>query len=163
MLGSCCQATCNGSLKCRVRSVYTTAPARSHSSLYTEGAGITTLRRQLNHTIIANPRPRPACSSILSDFMVLSVSNFKMAHRSSLYTLGAGITTLRRQLNHTIIANPRPRPACSSILSDFMVLSVSNFKMAHRSSRSILSRSIIILNVFCISKRPCSQFETFTN
>ena len=112
MLGSCCQATCNGSLQCRVRSVYTTAPARSHSSLY---------------------------------------------------TLGAGITTLRRQLNHTIIANPRPRPACSSILSDFMVLSVSNFKMAHRSSRSILCRSIIILNVFCISKRPCSQFETFTN
>ena len=112
MLGSCCQATCNGSLKCRVRSVYTTAPARSHSSFY---------------------------------------------------SLGAGITTLRRQLNHTIIANPMLRPACSSILSDFMVLSVSNFKMAHRSSRSILSRSIIILNVFCISKRPCSQFETFTN
>ena len=83
MLGSCCQATCTGSLKCRVRSVYTTAPARSHSSLYTLGAGITTLRRQLNHTIIAKPRPRPACSSILSDFMVLSVSNFKMAHRSS--------------------------------------------------------------------------------
>ena len=101
MLGSCCQATCNGSLKCRVRSVYTTAQARIHSSLY---------------------------------------------------TLGAGITTLRRQLNHTIIANPRPRPACSSILSDFMVLSVSNFKMAHRSSRSILSRSLIRLNVFCISK-----------
>ena len=25
MLGSCCQATCNGSLKCRVRSVYTIA------------------------------------------------------------------------------------------------------------------------------------------
>ena len=112
MLGSCCQATCNGSWKCRVRSVYTTAQARSHSSLY---------------------------------------------------TLGAGITTLRRKINHTIIANPKPRPAGSSILSDFMVLSVSNFKMAHRSSRSILSRSLIRLNVFCISKRPCSQFETFTN
>ena len=112
MLGSCCQSTCNGSLKCRVRSVYTTAQARSHISLY---------------------------------------------------TLGAVNTTLRRQLNHTITANPRPRPACSSILSDFMVLSFSNFKMAHRNSRSILSRSLIRLNVFCISKRPCSLFETFTN
>ena len=106
MLGSCCQATCNGSLKCRVGSVYTTAQARSHSSLYTLGAVNTTLRRRLNNTIIANPRPRPACSSILSDFM------------------GGG------QISK---------------------------------SRSILSRSLIRLNVFCISKRPCSQFETFTN
>ena len=73
-------------------------------------------------------------------------------------TVKKDVKSLRRQLNHTIIANPRPRQACSSILSDFMVFGVPRFKMAQRSSRSVLGRSLIRLNVFFIFKRHVYPF-----
>ena len=159
MLGSCCQATCNGSLKCRFRSVYTTAQARSHSSLYRLGAGITTLRRKLNHR--------------MDGWMTCDFTSFLtvfQSYQDDVWMIMKGCVQWNSVYGWEDFTSSEDRTRSAKSVgqrlthwADFMVFSVSNFKMAHRSSRSILSRSLIRLNVFCISKRPCSQSETFTN